>query len=132
MLLILIIVLLGVILLAALVFLATRQASNKAADLSEAKAQSMAFMDDCEGRVKAMQRAHKEYSQSLNALCELIMYSDKSGTTEIDWKVDAVLTRLEIALSSEDGEDIPAVLEETKDLFNRRKEEIRALKRGAF
>jgi len=126
-----IIALLAIALVVAVLY-ALRYTFRRANDISETHSQAMAFMNDCENRLLTMKMTNAEYSQPLDSLYELVKYSDKAGTSELDWKIDPVLTRLEMALLSQDGEDIPTVIDEAKQLFERRKEEIRATKRGKF
>jgi len=129
-----VIVPLAAIAFAVAILYAVRAASRRAEEISETTANAMAFMDDCESRVLTLvsDPANKDHSQRLNTLHEQIKFSDKTGTTEIDWKVEAVLTRLELALSSPGGEDANEVINEATALFNRRKAEIRVSKQGKF
>ncbi|MCL2360900.1 MAG: hypothetical protein FWC73_03680 [Defluviitaleaceae bacterium] len=125
------IILLAVALVIATIY-ALRIAFRRADDISETHKQATAFMNECESRILVMKMSYKEYDQPLNSLYELVKYSDKSGTSELDWKIDPLLTRLELALADTDGEDVTTVIDEVKLLFERRKTEIRESKRGQF
>jgi len=124
----------------AAIFYAVKVASNKAQADAATRTMSMSFMNNCESRIRSLQAdpANKNHAKPLAALQEQIRFSDKSGTSEIDWRIDATLARLEIALASssdethEPTENPNDVIEEVTALFTRRSEEMREAKRGSF
>jgi len=128
------IIILVVVAIAAGSFYAVRYASRRADDISEGHAASMAFMNECESRILSMQMdpANIDHAQALGKLHELIKFSDKAGSSELDWKIDPVLSRLDMALSGTQGENPAEVIAEVTTLFERRKIEIRESKRGKF
>jgi len=114
------------------VLIAIRYASRRAEAISAAHVEARAFMIECEKRILAMKNVNNEFDYRINNLYEVVKYSDSSGASELDWKIDPVLTRLEIALSDDEGEHVPAVIDEAINLFKRRAEEVRDTKRGSF
>jgi len=116
------------------IFFAVRYTFRKADNISHTHSQAMVFMNECQNRVLSMLSnvPDSDFIKPLTTLHEMIMYSDKSGNSELDWKIDPLLTRLEMSLANTEGEDVNALIDEAKLLFTRRSEEIRISKRGKF
>ncbi len=93
---------------------------------------AVATISNLADRLKLL-TTNKKYGRQLEKLAEDLQFSDTSSIVESDTKIEALITKIETALSEDNyAEDVSEYINSIADLIKKRKIQIRNVKMGGI